>query len=52
MKIWELKDPNDDTVRDTLKARKLWEQILETRFRTLNHMLTLLILQTNICLKQ
>ena len=33
-KIWELKDPNDDTVRATMKARKLWEQILETRFRT------------------
>ena len=32
--MWELKDPNDGTVRDTLKARKLWEQILETRFRT------------------
>ena len=33
-KIWELKDPNDGTVRATMKARKLWEQILETRFRT------------------
>ena len=32
--LWELKDPNDDTVRSTIKARKLWEHILETRFRT------------------
>jgi len=32
--MWELKDPNDDTVREIVKARKLWEQILETRFRT------------------
>ncbi len=32
--MWELKDPNDDTVREIIKARKLWEQILETRFRT------------------
>ena len=32
--LWELKDPNDGTVRSTLKARKLWEQLLETRFRT------------------
>lgn len=33
-KEWELKDPNDDTVRDTMPARKLWEKVLETRFRT------------------
>ncbi len=32
--LWELKDPNDGTVRSTLRARKLWEQLLETRFRT------------------
>ena len=32
--LWEMKDPNDGTVRTTIKARKLWEQILETRFRT------------------
>lgn len=31
---WQLVDPNDGTVRETMKARKLWEQILETRFRT------------------
>ena len=31
---WDLKDPNDGTVRETTKARKLWELILETRFRT------------------
>jgi len=33
-KDWDLKDPNDGSVRETLKARKLWELILETRFRT------------------
>ena len=32
--LWELKDPNDGTVRSTLRARKLWELLLETRFRT------------------
>ena len=32
--LWELKDPNDGTVRSTLRARKLWEQLLETRFIT------------------
>jgi ribonucleoside-diphosphate reductase alpha chain len=31
---WDLKDPNDDTVRETMRARKLWELIIETRFRT------------------
>ena len=31
---WQLIDPADNTVRDTVKARKLWEQILEVRFRT------------------
>ena len=31
---WDLKDPNDDTVRETMRARKLWEQILEVRYRT------------------
>lgn len=31
---WDLLDPNDKSVRDTLKARYLWETILETRFRT------------------
>ena len=31
---WNLIDPNDNTVRATVKARKLWESILETRFRT------------------
>ena len=33
-KEWELKDPNENTVRDTMSARKLWEKVLETRFRT------------------
>ena len=31
---WELVDPNDKTVRDTIPARELWERLLETRFRT------------------
>ena len=31
---WDLKDPNDNTVRDSMPARKLWQQILETRYRT------------------
>ena len=31
---WDLKDPNDGTVRETLQARKLWELLLETRYRT------------------
>jgi len=31
---WNLLDPNDKSVRDTMKARKLWEHILETRYRT------------------
>jgi ribonucleoside-diphosphate reductase alpha chain len=31
---WDLKDPNDQTVRETMPARKLWEHILETRYRT------------------
>jgi ribonucleoside-diphosphate reductase alpha chain len=33
-KVWELIDPNDKTVRDTIPARELWQRILETRFRT------------------
>lgn len=31
---WDLKDPKDDRVKDTVDARKLWERIIETRFRT------------------
>jgi len=31
---WQLIDPNDGTVRDTLDARGLWQRILEARFRT------------------
>lgn len=31
---WDLIDPNDKTVRDTIPARELWERIIETRFRT------------------
>jgi len=32
--MWDLKDPNDDTVRDSMPARTLWQQILEVRYRT------------------
>lgn len=31
---WELKDPKDGTVKEVVNARKLWERILEVRFRT------------------
>ena len=31
---WELKDPNKSDVRETKKARHLWELLLETRYRT------------------
>lgn len=31
---WNLIDPHDGSVRDTIRARELWERILETRFRT------------------
>ena len=31
---WNLTDPNTGIVRDTVKARKLWQRILEARFRT------------------
>jgi ribonucleoside-diphosphate reductase alpha chain len=31
---WNLIDPNDGVVRDTVKARRLWQRILEARFRT------------------
>ncbi len=31
---WNLLDPNDSSVRDTVKARDLWQRILVTRFRT------------------
>jgi len=33
-KEWELKDPASGKVSETLNARKLWERILEIRFRT------------------
>ena len=33
-KDWNLLDPNDGSVRDTTPARKLWEHILETSYRT------------------
>ena len=32
--VWNLIDPNDKTIRDTMPARELWERLLETRFRT------------------
>ena len=31
---WQLRDPNDGSVRDSIPARSLWERILEARFRT------------------
>ena len=31
---WNLIDPNDGTIRDTLNARSLWQRILQVRFRT------------------
>jgi ribonucleoside-diphosphate reductase alpha chain len=31
---FELRDPKDNSVRDTVNARKLWERLLEIRFRT------------------
>jgi ribonucleoside-diphosphate reductase alpha chain len=32
--MWDLKDPHEDTVRETMPARTLWQHILETRYRT------------------
>src|SRR5210317_2001715 len=31
---FDLRDPKDDAVKETINARKLWERILEVRFRT------------------
>jgi ribonucleoside-diphosphate reductase alpha chain len=31
---WNLTDPNTGIVRDTVEARRLWQRILEARFRT------------------
>lgn len=31
---WHLKDPKDNSVKETVNARKLWERIIEIRFRT------------------
>jgi ribonucleoside-diphosphate reductase alpha chain len=31
---WQLRDPNDGSVRDTISARILWQRILESRSRT------------------
>lgn len=31
---WDLIDPNDKSIRETIQARKLWEQILDARYRT------------------
>lgn len=31
---WDFIDPADNTVRDTVDARELWQRILEVRFRT------------------
>ena len=32
--VWDLVDPNEQDARDSMKARKLWEVLLETRYRT------------------
>jgi len=32
--MWDLKDPNEGTIRESMPARKLWELLLETRYRT------------------
>jgi len=31
---WDLIDPNEKVARKSISARKLWEELLETRFRT------------------
>ena len=31
---WQLRDPHDGSVRETVKARELWTEILEIRYRT------------------
>lgn len=31
---WDLIDPHDRTIRDTVSARKLWDEILDVRYRT------------------
>ena len=31
---WNLMDPKDNSVKETIDARKLWERLLEIRFRT------------------
>lgn len=33
-KDFDLRDPKDGSVKDTVNARKLWERLLEIRFRT------------------
>lgn len=33
-KVWKLIDPKTNECRDTVRARQLWEQILEIRYRT------------------
>ena len=33
-KDFDLRDPKDGTVKETVNARKLWERLLEIRFRT------------------
>ena len=32
--MFDLRDPKDGAVKETVNARKLWQRILETRFRT------------------
>ena len=32
--MWDLVDPNEQNARDSMRARKLWETVLEIRYRT------------------
>ena len=31
---WNLLDPNDGSIRDTISARQLWQRVIQVRFRT------------------
>jgi len=31
---WDLVDPTDGTIRESIRARELWERLIEVRFRT------------------
>ena len=46
---FDLIDPNDKSVKETVSARKLWERILEIRFRTGEPYLNFIDTANNIC---